>query len=89
MGLKEMFTGKPNTSVVFKPNCRPIEGSDGKAILECKPEMVVNGKQWVTERPVKMLIERGHKSTIIDDGGAQDFLLDRLLSYIERKRLNK
>jgi len=73
----------------FMPNCAPDpDGStNGRVRLICEPICERKGQVFTSQRPVKIILERGKNALIEDDGGAPDFVLEKLLKHIERNRL--
>lgn len=67
----------------FKPNCEPVgKTEDGKLMIVCRPELREGDRVWKGERETKITIV-GRDKYITDDGGAQDFVLKRLKTWLD------
>ena len=71
---------------VFVPGCRTQP--DGTLI--CKPRLEKRDITLESVRPIvlkKVKTEHGDVMEILDDGGAQDELIDALRKYVEKRHL--
>lgn len=73
----------------FKPNCvvDSEKSSEGQTVIICNPIMKHKDRIEKTERPMQFVIQEGSAAAMIDDGGASEGMIDKMLTHIEKKRL--
>lgn len=71
----------------FRPNCSPDQeaSEDGRIVLNCNPKLTVGNKVFGGDRPTKIILERGEKATVVDDGGAPTQVLEKLFQWLEKR----
>ncbi len=81
--LSKTVTGEND---IFIPGCSPDKSgsSEGVTRLICNPKIIKDGKTFVGDHEVVLLVDDEKKIHIDDDGGVPAFVLERLRKHIER-----
>lgn len=64
----------------FYPGCK----FDKEGLLVCTPKAVTKDGVVTTKDPLKFLVDKSGKITMVDTGDAPDWLVDKTVRHIEK-----